>query len=225
MIKLNNANKQDANKRRKTLKKTLGNLFFKWRSYTPIPLLLAALLLARPTWWSLLLGIAVTFLGEFVRIWAVSYAGGSTRTLSPDVGRLITGGPFGYVRNPLYVGNFLVSLGVCLAAWPIKWPLALSDSFAFPWLLIIFLPAFALQYGFIVALEEETLAAKLGTVFQEYCQKVPRWLPRLAPYKPSFPEKGDTRAAFRAERRSLQTLCVTLLVIVVIFMWRVVKGY
>jgi len=205
------------------IKTTLGNLFFKWRSYTPIPLLLAALYFAKPTWWSLTLGIAVTFLGEAVRIWALSYAGGSTRTLSPDVGRLITGGPFGHVRNPLYVGNFLVSLGVCLAAWPIKWPLAFSDSFAFPWLLVIFLPAFFLQYGFIIALEEETLADKLGAEYREYCHKVPRWLFRFSHFGPRFPEKGDTRAALRAERRTLQTLCVTLLVVVGIFMWRVIK--
>ncbi|MBI4725733.1 isoprenylcysteine carboxylmethyltransferase family protein [candidate division TA06 bacterium] len=202
------------------LKQNLGNLFFKWRSYTPIPLLLAALIFAKPTWWSLALGIAVTFLGEFIRIWAVSYAGGSTRTLSPDVGRLITGGPFGYVRNPLYVGNFLVSLGMCLAAWPSKWSLVIQNYAPIPWLLILFLPAFALQYGFIVALEEETLTAKLGQEFRTYCQNVPRWLPRLTPYGPSFPEQGNTRAAFRAERRSLQTLGITLLVIVVLFVWR-----
>ncbi|MDO9391952.1 MAG: isoprenylcysteine carboxylmethyltransferase family protein [bacterium] len=196
------------------IKTTLGNLFFKWRSYTPIPLLLAALYFARPSWWSLALGIAVTFAGEAVRIWALSYAGGSTRTLSPDVGRLITGGPFGFVRNPLYVGNFLVSLGVCLAAWP--W---------MPWMILVFIGAFFLQYVFIVALEEETLAGKLGAEYQEYCQKVPRWLPRLSHFGPRFPEKGDTKAAFRAERRTLQTVSITLLVVVGIFMWRVMKGY
>jgi protein-S-isoprenylcysteine O-methyltransferase Ste14 len=208
-----------------TLTQKLGNLFFKWRSYTPIPLLLAAVILARPTWWSLAAGLAVGFLGEAVRIWAVSYAGGSTRTLTPDVGRLITGGPFGYMRNPLYLGNFLVSLGVCLAAWPAGWSLTVSETLSIPWLLIIFLPAFALQYGFIVAVEEEKLAEKLGPEFHTYCQHVPRWVPRFTRYGPNFPEKGDTSAAFRAERRSLQTLSLTLLVIVVIFMWRVLQGY
>jgi protein-S-isoprenylcysteine O-methyltransferase Ste14 len=223
MTKINNTNKQDANKRRNTLKTTLGNLFFKWRSYTPIPLLLAALYFARPTWWSLAIGIVVTFAGEAIRIWALSYAGGSTRTLSPDVGRLITGGPFGHVRNPLYLGNFLVSMGVCLAAWPVQWSYTILGSPEIPWLLPVFLLAFALQYGFIVALEEGTLAGKLGGEYKKYCQKVPRWLPRLSHFGPRFPEKGDTRAAFRAERRTLQTVCVTLLVVVGIFMWRTIN--
>lgn len=202
------------------IKTTLGNLFFKWRSYTPIPLLLAALYFARPSWWSLTFGITVTFLGEFIRIWAVSYAGGSTRTLSPDVNRLITGGPFGHVRNPLYVGNFLVSLGVCLAAWPSQWSLTITDFVVIPWLLILFLPAFALQYGLIVVVEEEILSGKLGPEYQDYCQKVPRWILRIRSIAPGYPEKGNIRTAFSDERRTLQTLCITLLVIVGIFMWQ-----
>ncbi|MDI6738734.1 MAG: isoprenylcysteine carboxylmethyltransferase family protein [Candidatus Edwardsbacteria bacterium] len=199
------------------MKKTLGNRFFKWRSYTPIPLLAAVLVLARPTWPSILVGLAVAFIGELTRIWAVSYAGGATRTLSPGVGRLITGGPFGYVRNPLYVGNFLLSLGLCVAAWPLRWALSLPHEIQIPWLLIVFLLTFALQYGFIVALEEDTLRTSLGQVFSDYCEAVPRWIPRLTPYADKFPAQGDFKAAVRSDRRSIQSLCLVLLVIVIIY--------
>lgn len=191
------------------MKTTLGNLFFKWRSYTPIPLLLATLILARPTLWSIILGLAVAITGELTRIWAVAYAGGATRTLEPGVGNLITGGPFSYVRNPLYVGNFLLSLGICLAAWP--W---------MPWMALIFILAFALQYGFIVAVEEDTIRQRLGGVYEEYFMAVPRWFPRIAPYPKRYPDKGDFKAGFRSDRRSIQTSCIVMLVIIVIYMIR-----
>ena len=42
-----------------SLQNTLGALFFKWRSYTPIPLLAAMLILARPTLTSIVIGVGV----------------------------------------------------------------------------------------------------------------------------------------------------------------------
>jgi protein-S-isoprenylcysteine O-methyltransferase Ste14 len=193
------------------LKTTLGNLFFKWRSYTPIPLLIVTLILARPTIGSILLGMVVAFVGEFTRIWAVAYAGGATRTLEPGVGKLITGGPFAYVRNPLYVGNFLLSLGLCLAAWP--W---------MPWMVFILFISFAIQYGFIVALEEETIVKSLGEEYKEYYHAVPRWLPRATPYTKRFPDQGDFKAAFRSDRRSIQTTCMVLIVVIIVFVLRTI---
>jgi len=194
------------------MKTALGNLFFKWRSYTPIPLLLATLILSRPTLWSITVGILVALAGELTRIWAVAYAGGATRTLEPGVGNLITGGPFSYVRNPLYVGNFLLSLGICLAAWP--W---------MPWMAFIFVFAFALQYGFIVAVEEDTIRQSLGETYDEYFRAVPRWLPRFTPYPKRYPEKGDFRAGFRSDRRSIQTSCMVLVVIIIVYMVRLFR--
>lgn len=206
-----------------SLKTTLGNLFFKWRSYTPIPLLIAMLVLARPTLLTIVAGMLIAATGELTRIWAVSYAGGATRTLTPGVGRLITGGPFGHVRNPLYLGNFLLSLGLLVAAWPAKWSFMVTGSFEIPWLLPVFLTAFATQYGFIVALEEDTLRASLGQVFADYCKTVPRWLPRLASYADKFPAQGDFKAAVRSDRRSIQSSCLVLLVIVIMYMVRIMK--
>jgi protein-S-isoprenylcysteine O-methyltransferase Ste14 len=174
-----------------------GQLFFKWRSYTPIPLLLAALLLARPTWWSMAMGYCLLAGGELLRISAVGFASGSTRTLEAGVGALITGGPYSYTRNPLYLGNFLISLGLCLAAW--SW---------MPWMLFLFVAAFSLQYGFIVHLEETTLAEKLGDQYREYLKQVPRWAFRFTPYHPRYPERGDFMRGLKSERRTLQSIAI-----------------
>lgn len=181
----------------------IGELFFRWRSYTPIPLLLAALILARPTWQSMALGYAVLIGGELLRISAVGFASGSTRTLEAGVGALITGGPYSYTRNPLYLGNFLISLGLCLACW--AW---------MPWMVFVFVAAFSLQYGFIVHLEETTLAERLGGEYQEYLKQVPRWAVRFTPYRPRYPEKGDFMRGLKSERRTLQSIAIVTVLLI-----------
>ena len=54
--------------------------FFKYRSYTPIPIILAAIILAETTWISYLIGFLIAASGEIIRIWAVAFAGSATRT-------------------------------------------------------------------------------------------------------------------------------------------------
>ena len=181
----------------------IGEWFFRWRSYTPLPLLLAALILARPTWRSLAVGYILLIAGELLRISAVGFASGATRTLKVGVGELITGGPYSYTRNPLYLGNFLISLGLCLAAW--AW---------MPWMLFIFIAAFSLQYGFLVNLEETTLERKLGEPYREYLKQVPRWSFRLTPYQPRYPERGDFMGGLKSERRTLQSIAIVTLLLI-----------
>lgn len=184
-------------------------LVFKYRSYTPIPLLLAILILAHSTPASLAGGFLVTLLGQSLRLWAVSHAGGATRTTG-TVGagaELITHGPFAYVRNPLYVGNFLVALGFCLMAW--AW---------MPWLLIIFLVLFGVQYRLIVSLEEEHLRERFGKIYADYMAQVPRFLPRFTPFRPQQIPGMPLRRALRIEK---DTLLSTLLISLAIFLrWK-----
>ena len=179
-------------------------LVFKYRSYTPIPLLLAILLFAAPLPASLVGGFAVTVLGQVLRLWAVSHAGGATRTTG-TVGagaELITHGPFAYVRNPLYVGNFLIALGFCLMAW--AW---------MPWLLVIYLVLFSLQYQMIVSLEEEHLHQRFGKIYADYLTQVPRFIPRLTPFRPQSTPGMPLARALRIEKDTLLSTCLISLAI------------
>ncbi len=183
--------------------------FFKYRSYTPIPLLLAILIFAAPTPASLIAGFAAALLGQSLRLWAVRHAGGATRTTG-TVGagaELITHGPFAYVRNPLYVGNFLIALGFCLMAW--AW---------MPWLLLIFLALFGLQYWMIISLEEEHLGQRFGKIYAEYLTQVPRFIPRLTPFRPPSTPGMPLARALRIEK---DTLLSTVLISLAIFLrWK-----
>ena len=92
----------------------IRNLLFKYRSYTPIPIGLMIIYFARPGSAHLTLGIPLLLTGEVMRIWAVSYAGGETRTRRVGAPALCSSGPFAFVRNPLYLGNMLMYVGIVL---------------------------------------------------------------------------------------------------------------
>jgi protein-S-isoprenylcysteine O-methyltransferase Ste14 len=185
---------------------------FAYRSYTPIPFLLLMVWYAEPTPTSMIAGGMLIALGEAVRFWGVSIAGSETRTTGNVGGTyLITNGPFAHVRNPLYLGNMLLYAGVGLMS------LAL-----FPWLFLVALAWFYVQYYLIVTREEEYLAAAFGAAYDEYCAVVHRFLPRLSPYRGSRPPEKTLNLSegLRSERRTLQAIGLVVLVIVVIFFVR-----
>jgi protein-S-isoprenylcysteine O-methyltransferase Ste14 len=177
--------------------------FFRYRSYTPIPLILAALILAQTNWISFATGFIIACSGEMMRIWAIRYAGSATRTTG-EVGAdvLVINGPYGHVRNPLYLGNFLVSAGMFVMAWP--W---------MPWFLFIFLLFFLIQYGSIISLEEEFLRNKFPDIFSTYTAAVPRFLPRLSSWGQGTRVPTTLKKALRTERNSLQSFFLICLLI------------
>ncbi|HEX6711738.1 MAG TPA: isoprenylcysteine carboxylmethyltransferase family protein [Thermoleophilaceae bacterium] len=80
--------------------------------------------------------------------------------------RLVVGGAYRYVRNPMYLAVGSVIAGQALL---------LGRPVLFAWLAI-----FALLVGaFVHVYEEPTLAARYGEPYDEYRRRVPRWLPRM----------------------------------------------
>lgn len=190
----------------------IRKVVFKYRSYTPIPFLVVMVFFAEPTITSLVCGFLIAALGEGVRFWGVSIAGSETRTTGTVGGTyLITNGPFAYVRNPLYVGNMLLYAGVGVMSMAL-----------FPWLLIVAVVWFYIQYTLIVSKEEEYLSERFGNDFEHYCQRVSRFLPRLSAYVPLNPppKRVSTSEGFASERRTLQAIGLVTLMIVGIFLWR-----
>jgi protein-S-isoprenylcysteine O-methyltransferase Ste14 len=185
---------------------------FAYRSYTPIPFLVAMVWFARPTLVSLLLGFAVVALGEMIRFWGVSIAGAETRTTGTVGGtHLITTGPFAYVRNPLYLGNMTMYIGVGIMS------LAL-----FPWLLAGALLWFYVQYYLIVTKEEEYLRERFGTEYRRYCSEVRRFVPRLTPYRGqgAAPKTVNVSEGFVSESRTLQAIVLVAVVLTVMYILR-----
>ena len=179
--------------------------FFKYRSYTPIPIILLAIIFAKTSLISFIVGLLVAGLGEFVRIWSVRFAGSATRTTG-EVGadELVTTGPYGYMRNPLYLGNFLLSLGVLIIAWPFM-----------PWFLILYLTLFYFQYTAIIGLEENFLRNKFGQLYAEYEKNVSRFLPQINHWGKGIRKPTTLKKALRTERNTLQSFSAVVIILVV----------
>jgi protein-S-isoprenylcysteine O-methyltransferase Ste14 len=76
---------------------------------------------------------------------------------------LVTTGIHGWTRNPIYLGMFLVYIGIGVAARS-------------PWTLILTLPlAILIRYG-VVGREEAYLERRFGDAYRDYKQRVRRWL-------------------------------------------------
>lgn len=185
---------------------------FSWRSYTPLPFVALMLVFAEPTGTSLLTGGLIALAGEGMRFWGVAYAGSLTRvTGSVGAPALVVAGPFARVRNPLYIGNILLYVGVgimSMALWP--------------WLAAIALVWFAVQYHLIVSREEEFLAKEFGDAYADYRAHVPRFL--LSPVAWQHPSQEHQHPSWsdaaRSERRTLQAIGLVAVILTAIWWWR-----
>ncbi len=176
----------------------LSSIFFKYRSYTPVPFLLIMILYENANIWSLIAGFCIAVSGELIRLWGVSWAGSETRTTGEVGGSfLIVSGPFAHVRNPLYLGNILIYTGLGVMSFAV-----------FPYLQIAGLLFFYFQYRMIIKEEEKYLQSKFGAAFEDYKRNVPRFIPRISPYKAVSVEQPvfKIKAGLRSEKRSLQAL-------------------
>jgi protein-S-isoprenylcysteine O-methyltransferase Ste14 len=162
-----------------------GGVLFRNRSWLPVPFLLVALLVpAHPTVWHWIVATVLIVIGEWIRLAGVAAAGTVTRRRSRNVQRLVNYGIFGWTRNPLYVGNFLIWMGFVIASGVV-------------WFLPIAIVIFAVEYTLIVAYEEGVLESIFGAEYLEYKQRTPRWFPG----KPAVKETGqhDWAESWRSE--------------------------
>ncbi|MDD5477300.1 MAG: isoprenylcysteine carboxylmethyltransferase family protein [Candidatus Omnitrophica bacterium] len=113
--------------------------------------------------WIRLLGFALIFLGQIIRVSARGYKAEH----SDQSQALIQGGPYQLVRNPMYLGIFLIGLGVVLAVF--RW-----------WAVAIFVTVFIIRYLLLIYKEEKKLLTIFPVTYQEYCRKVPRIFPSLS---------------------------------------------
>ncbi len=165
-----------------------GKWLFRWRSF--LPLLLVVIIIPalitiedraprdagvefEDVW--VLVCIGVSFLGFLVRVYTIGYApegtsGRNTKRQKADT--LNTTGAYSLVRNPLYLGNFLITLGISMYArvW---------------WLVLIYVLMFWLFYERVIFLEEGFLREKFGKTWEDWAARTPTIIPKLKGFKRS----------------------------------------
>lgn len=167
---------------------TIGNFFFRFRNILFIFLYLLLFLPSPDIFtkarfgnnyhiWPIVIGLLVTILGEAIRGATIGLAyiirGGKDKKVHAE--NLVTEGIFKHCRNPLYVGNILMLLGVGI----------LSNSWIY---LGIVFPIFLFIYQSIVMAEENFLQNKFGFDFTNYCRRVNRWVINLKGIESTFSE-------------------------------------
>jgi len=136
----------------------LRAFFVRRRTFLGIVVAFLLLAVAEPKPYLLFAGMGLVIAAHVLRLLSAGY-------LRKDEA-LVTSGPFAWCRNPLYVGNYLVSLGFALMSG--RWEA----------ILVVLALCTATQAP-TVACEEHYLRERFGAQFEAYCRRVPRWLPAL----------------------------------------------
>jgi protein-S-isoprenylcysteine O-methyltransferase Ste14 len=151
-------------------------------------LAIAVVLLARPDWTSILLGVLVCLLGLAIRGWASGH-------LSKEK-KLAVSGPYRYSRNPLYVGNFLLGIGVVGGAR--SW-----------WVVGLFVCYYGVFYPLIIRRERNRMRELFPQQYEEYGKKVPLFFPSIRRH---LPAKGKFSWALYRQNKEYRALQGTILV-------------
>ena len=141
-------------------------------------LALPFLYLSRPSPRMLLLGVLFSLPGLLLR----ARAAGS---IEKDR-ELATGGPYNRLRHPLFLGSFLLGLGLALAGGRGWFPILFSGLFV--WL-----------YHRTIRAEEAELMRRFGGDYEAYRKEVPAFVPRFRPFISPNPSPGFR---FRLYRRN-----------------------
>ena len=152
--------------------KVQGDFLFKYRSYFPLILLvfgLAMMVLGKGSQtWLENPAIFVSLLGLAIRVNAVAYSGKHTSGRNTDQGQvaemLNTRGLYSIIRNPLYVGNYFMWLGIAMLTCSL-------------WFIGVFTLIFWIYYERIVFAEEAFLREKFGDAYLQWAAKTPIFIP------------------------------------------------
>ena len=149
-----------------------GNLVFHYRNFL-FPVFYAMLFIPSPPLFSnyviaIILGLVIAFKGEAIRgitigLVYIIRAGRQRRIYAEG---LFTNGIYAHCRNPLYIVNILILLGLGVVA----------NSLIF---VVICVPLFIFLYQAIVIAEEDFLQGKFGDAYIEFKSSSNRWFPRL----------------------------------------------
>jgi protein-S-isoprenylcysteine O-methyltransferase Ste14 len=193
-----------------------GKLFFRIRSFAPLPVIYVVM---RQSWDSHLspglggpdvdealngLGLLLCFLGAGIRFATLGFipSGTSSQSRTMQVKTLNTEGPYALVRHPLYLGNFFITVGLlCIAHEPWAWGLGLGY--------------WVLSHALIVHSEEVLLRRTYGARFEAWAAEVHAWWPKfskLAELKGPFAWK-------RAIQREVNPLVAWGIGATVLLMW------
>lgn len=113
-------------------------------------------------------------------VWDFGWTGRGTPAPIAPPQRLVVVGFYRYVRNPMYVGFAAGWMGLWIVFGHANWEAIAGVA----------LVAFGVHL-FVLLYEEPTLRKKFDGDYEEYCQNVRRWWPRVIPRRPASARVGQ----------------------------------
>ncbi len=193
--------------------RTQGDFLFKYRSYLPIIILVAALFVylfqdfhfienEKTVWELVCLDVAV--FGLLIRIITIGFSGNNTSGRNTAEGQIADEvnrtGPYATVRHPLYVGNYFMWLGLAMFTQNI-------------WFCVAFTFLYWVYYERIMYAEEMFLIDKYCTDYTDWSMITPAFIPKLGNWtRPKY--KFSWRKVIRQEKAGILNLFVICLLFV-----------
>ncbi|MGB9627389.1 MAG: methyltransferase family protein [Thermodesulfobacteriota bacterium] len=107
------------------------------------------------------IGVSIFLFGILLRIWAQQHLHYRLKVKK----YLTTTGPYSFVRNPIYLGNILICLGLIIIS-ELLWLVPITFFYCFG------------IYSLAIRYEERHLLEKFGETYLKYVESVPRWFPK-----------------------------------------------
>jgi protein-S-isoprenylcysteine O-methyltransferase Ste14 len=190
---------------------TIGQWFFRYRNIvfpiiftaSPLILLKPRIMFGSPALDCLLVagGVVITLLGAGMRLLTIGleYIDRGGRNKQVWASRLVQTGMYAHSRNPMYLGNLLIAVGMCMVSGA-------------PAAYLILIPLFVFIYQAIVAAEESYLHHTFGADYVAYCSRVPCLLPSIKGLRQTVASTGyHWRRAIRKDLGTIAGLLVGLL--------------
>jgi len=184
-------------------------LVFKYRRFVSVTVLTMAIVLKHYLQGTtslrlIIIGLIISLIGIAFRMHTASYLWGKHIDTEVDTDFLCTSGPFAFTRNPLYLGNFIVSLGACIS---------FNEWYGY----VIFIIEFTLLYSIVIPFEERFMQEKFGDVYAEYKSHVRRFLPRWRGYKGSTRAAPNFKLGILSEKYHLIIVILTFIIFYLLF--------
>lgn len=193
-----------------------GLWLFRYRSTLPLLLLAAGLCYylwskvhhlrpfpenSRSEEWFLYACMIVSFIGLLMRIYIVGHTPVNTSGRNTSEGQVADTinqtGMYSMVRHPLYVGNFIMWLGIALFTASI-------------WFVLLFIAVYWLYYERIMYAEEQFMRKKFGNAYTDWAEKTPAFIPEFSNYKkPSLP--FSWKKVLKKEKNGLAAIFIVFL--------------
>ena len=175
-----------------------GSLFFQHRNCLFTIFYIGILLFTRPAFFlgnpqldrfAVALGVMIALVGAAFRLLVIGFAyikrGGKNGRVYAD--NLVIEGVYAHVRNPMYISNFFIVVGIGII-------------YGSAWIYFLAIPFFSFAYLAIMVTEEDYLRRRFGAEYDEYCRRVNRFFPNFKGIRNSLKEyQYDWRKVIRKD--------------------------